>query len=291
MTIVLKSFLILAISMCLALNSFAQFQFPDSAARWVQVYKLMTTPPPLPVFTVQERFYYCVNGLDTVINSTNYTKLEKCSGGYKGALRDDNGRVYYMPADSLQEFVLYDFNVSEGDTVHNVYYENEFQQDTWVVDMVVSSIQQNSDFGGRKQIYIGNIRWIEGIGADAGLLTGDWINISGWQLEMECMSHLDTIRFGSAPSGTPGNCALDTYVEEIGRTDLNIYPNPTSGMISIDSREIISLSVCAIDGRRIELSDNQVSGSTLDLSFLPSGLYLLDITTEQGRFSQKIIKE
>lgn len=291
MKVVIRSFLILTFSTCMFDTVKAQFQFPDSAARWVQVFKQMTTPPPLPVFTVQERYHYCLNGQDTLINSIEYTRLEKCHGGYKGALRKDGGKVFYVPGDSIQEYLLYDFDVNEGDTVRDVYYEIEFGQSVFVQDMVVWGVQQNSFYGGRKQIYLDDVRWIEGIGADAGLLTGDWINISGFQLEMECMSLQDSILFPDWNYGQAGSCILNTGIDEWDPEEFTSYPNPTSGMLSINLREVKSVSVFTIDGRRIELVDNQVSGSTLDLSSLPSGLYLLDLTTEQGRFSQKVIKE
>ncbi len=80
-------------------------------------------------------------------------------------------------------------------------------------------------------------------------------------------------------------------VEENQLDTLNIYPNPTKGLIYINSKTetIIGATVFDILGKKVL----QVNGNIqqLDISTLQSGMYFLRIATEVGDFVHKIIKE
>lgn len=65
---------------------------------------------------------------DTVINSYTYIQIEEegvfewSYRQYLGALReDDNANIYYIPAESTHEYLLYAFNAHVGDTLTNVW--------------------------------------------------------------------------------------------------------------------------------------------------------------------------
>ena len=59
---------------------------------------------------------------DTIINETRYVKLEQ-DGQYKGAIREgENGKIYFIPAGSTHEYLLYDFNAQAGDRLTNLWY-------------------------------------------------------------------------------------------------------------------------------------------------------------------------
>ena len=75
-----------------------------------------------------------------MIDSQVYTKLLYCDGGYKGAFRDDGGVVWYVPADSLQEYLLYDLTLTAGDTAHNVYWEQGLSGAGALSDVVVDEV-------------------------------------------------------------------------------------------------------------------------------------------------------
>ncbi len=56
---------------------------------------------------------------DTVMNGQLYTKLYQ-ENSYSGAMREGNNRdIYYVPADSTHEYLLYAFNAQVGDTLPN----------------------------------------------------------------------------------------------------------------------------------------------------------------------------
>ena len=60
-----------------------------------------------------------LNG-DTVINSLNYKKIFENSL-YAGALREDNKIIYFIPGNSLTEYLLYNFNLTVGDSIINPF--------------------------------------------------------------------------------------------------------------------------------------------------------------------------
>ena len=59
---------------------------------------------------------------DTVINGQIFRKLYK-ENSYSGAMREGTNRdIYYVPADSTHEYLLYAFNAQVGDTLTNVWF-------------------------------------------------------------------------------------------------------------------------------------------------------------------------
>ena len=81
-------------------------------------------------------------------------------------------------------------------------------------------------------------------------------------------------------------------VSEYAFNNVKIYPNPSTGKIFIDSQESINYSVLDIDGRII-LPQKSLSNTNeiIDLSNLPSGIYLLKLFNNQHTELRKIIKK
>lgn len=71
--------------------------------------------------------------------------------------------------------------------------------------------------------------------------------------------------------------------------DVSLYPNPTNGLITINSTEkVLKVSLVDLSGKLIELKTENTS--TIDLTDLNSGYYLLKIETESGSIVKKIQK-
>lgn len=71
-------------------------------------------------------------------------------------------------------------------------------------------------------------------------------------------------------------------------SQIQIYPNPTSGILNIDSEsEILQLNMYDLSGKKVSVSKS----SQMNISALPKGVYILNILTKDGKKStQKIIK-
>ncbi|MCD2260539.1 DUF7619 domain-containing protein [Psychroserpens luteolus] len=79
-------------------------------------------------------------------------------------------------------------------------------------------------------------------------------------------------------------------VEESEINTVSIYPNPTNGLITIDSKLVIkSVRLYDVQGRKVQdfiISENQ----TIDISNVSKGVYLLEIRTDSGISNLKILK-
>jgi hypothetical protein len=274
------------------------YPFPDSGAVWVQTFSMMTTPPPLPEFEVQAVANIGANGEDTLINGVAYTKLvDIVEGTYYGAVRDDNGVVLLVPVDSIQEFVLYDFTATAGTVIEDVIFYQGFPMDLGgptVMDLEVSQVSTWPEFGDRKVVDVaGGGVWIEGIGNMWGLFTEPFPNVSNYMLRLECMSHLDTIRYSEMDQqliGTVGTCApIIMGIEDAGRNGFSIHPNPTSEMIFI-AGEIGPIDVEVLDpSGKIVQSARSING-VIDVTRLESGMYLLRMGDHEERRIQRFMK-
>lgn len=80
-----------------------------------------------------------------------------------------------------------------------------------------------------------------------------------------------------------------TGIDNLGIT-LNVYPNPTSGILNIEGTNLESVEVYNLTGARI--LTNRLSNNRIDVSNLNNGVYILKIVTENGetavsRFSKR----
>lgn len=79
-----------------------------------------------------------------------------------------------------------------------------------------------------------------------------------------------------------------TSVDQVNvSTKYLINPNPAHNMISISGDDIRKISVYTLDGNQLFQSNKTV----IDISSLPNGVYLANISTDKGIVSRKLIKE
>lgn len=88
------------------------------------------------------------------------------------------------------------------------------------------------------------------------------------------------------------NCSGAITSSDIGSQqikNLNIYPNPTSGKINISTDEKINtIIVSNLVGKQVMLFEN-FDGNSIDLTNLKRGVYFINISTENGILTKKII--
>ena len=78
--------------------------------------------------------------------------------------------------------------------------------------------------------------------------------------------------------------------------NLNLYPNPTTGMLTIENGEwrIENVEIFDIYGRKLYFSTRPLVHSStvnIDISHLSAGVYFLKINTETGMVVKKVLKE
>jgi hypothetical protein len=104
----------------------------------------------------------------------------------------------------------------------------------------------------------------------------------------DCHYYIDDIEFITAV-----NIDIGTFsINENSFQGISIYPIPVNDLLSIDNKsntEIISISVYDVLGRHVLTKKDNVS--EIDVSHLNSGLLFVEIETDQGVITKKVVKE
>lgn len=72
---------------------------------------------------------------------------------------------------------------------------------------------------------------------------------------------------------------------------IDVYPNPTEDQIQIDIPGHVAVQEIGLYGVRGVQMDLTVSGGNMDLTDLPSGLYLLKVETPYGTSTKRVVKK
>ena len=80
-------------------------------------------------------------------------------------------------------------------------------------------------------------------------------------------------------------------VEPSAVFDLKVYPNPTVGMVNIETSELLEVELYDGISRRLDHRTVEGNNYSLDLSGYPTGIYYLCLKTSNGTVIKKIIKQ
>lgn len=271
----------------LPIQLFAQFPaFPDSNVVWVnsfyqeQQWGQIGWPYQLMAVT-----NFCVDGSDTLIGNNTFKKVIKCPEQiYHGAFRSENRKVYFVPKDSMNQFLLYDFSVEVGDTIPQVYFEyfnggGEFLTDYAIYNIDTIFINGNP----HKRI---NDNWVEGIGNLQGFLLEPYVNVSQYRVELTCMS-INNARYFPMQGTDP--CPLDLSTSEELLNKIVLSPNPAFDFITIDGIETAcEVTIHSISGNQIQCP--RKGNNEIEIKQLPAGMYFMQLTfnnkTQVVKFSK-----
>lgn len=249
---------------------------------------------------------------DTIINNNQYYRLQQVYNYDTSQvanwqnidwIREENGLVYvftYNPTNAEEyseinynpsEYILFDFNLSLGDTFVAIREVGEMNNNICSSDFIVSEID-SIEIGGEyyKRISFSGWDeiWIEGIGSNVGLLTS-CVRMLGLGSELLCLHQEDELVYN-----TGRGCYINAGIENVltENKQMNIFPTIVKDYINIETTINGNLKVVIIDiyGRIIKRKSINNS-CQIGINNMPNGIYNCIFYKEGSIFySQKIIK-
>ncbi len=261
----------------------------------------------LPSFTIITEYIKIEQ--DTIIDLENYKKVFRSTDEFQtswlpyGYIRETiDKEVYYRTDTSLQESLIYDFGANINDTLYiagitsfgSNWYFNSMQFIVCEIDSILiggnykRQFHMNPIFG--DTMGCGIERWVEGIGSLSGLLHFTNGTVGGDSFDLLCFSENDTLKYQN-PSYN--SCYILTNVEDAGKalSNISIFPNPTTGLITIEADGIKRIEVLDITGKNLTGFENLLGLKKIDLIQEPQGIYFIKITTDKETVTRKIIKQ
>ena len=83
------------------------------------------------------------------------------------------------------------------------------------------------------------------------------------------------------------DCDWDEVTETVINQDIQVYPNPTSGLLNVNGNGTMHISISNLLGQKV-MELNAEGNTSIDLSRFDTGFYLIRIETENGVSVQKI---
>ena len=215
---------------------------------------------------------------------------------------EDNARLYIHPAESEEEFLIMDLNLSVNDTFHT-----QGDYGGYSIDLIVDSVFV---FNERKHIRFARLigtwfspnsqehthmMFIEGVGPNWGLrekmvsFASPFYFICKYNGDLLCYVVSDTI-FENCDFREP--CIGDGIAEIDNPSETIIYPNPFYDIFTINSHSTdMRLVIYDCSGRVcLEKQCLQKAHNKIDMHKYPAGIYFVCLLHKGKREFYKIIK-
>ncbi|MBQ2396317.1 MAG: T9SS type A sorting domain-containing protein [Bacteroidales bacterium] len=244
---------------------------------------------------------------DTIINGENYKKIYsfterefdiETATFVCGIRENENKQVFVASYHNQQEFLLYDFSLTEGDSI---LAESNGEYDLYFNVTDVDTIDYNGVERRKITLQFYNyawVTWIEGIGNIEGLLM-DWRSYTMAMdpmpnVRLRCYEHNEEYLYSDFSFDesiydcyTPLYAGLENNEFE---NEVSVYPNPAKERLYINtSLPIKELTICNLLGQEIQKYNITEKTSSIDISGLKEGVYFVKLSTEKGVLSKKIV--
>jgi len=263
-----------------------------------------------------------------IYNKVFFDKSEISEQINVGGIREENKKIY-LCVPELGEHIIYDFELAIGDTLFSTLYayigggvwggvfyadfhkssegtpglfhvvknkgiktlKNGESRNTIILDKYIS-YGWGEDFE-----FWGTCEWVEGLGTlkgGGGFLAT--INVASYiktDFDLGCICHNSTLLYSNANY----ICSLcgGSRINENLQQQITLYPNPTTGELRIENGElkIENVEIFDLFGKTVFSNHfiNSSSHQRVNISHLPTSAYILKIITEDGVFTEKIIKQ
>ena len=241
---------------------------------------------------------------DTIIDGKSYKKLYSFTerefdietATFVCGIRENENKQVFVAYHNRPEFMLYDFSLTEGDSI---LADGEYELYFNVTN--VDTIDYNGVERRKITLQFYNyawVTWIEGIGNIEGLLM-DWrsyimamdpmpnVRLRCYEYNEECLYSDFSFNESIYDCYTP----LYTGLEENQiQNNISLYPNPTKERVYINtSIPIKKITISNLLGQEIQKYNNLETTSSINISGLNEGVYFVKIYTEKVVLSKKIV--
>ena len=286
----MKKILILFVCICFSELILAQkyYPFPTSNAVWREKFYTKASG----IFSVTDNYQKYIKG-DTIIGNHLYhkiyqsgyedwysylngsRKLKYYDDKYLYSIREDSAKRIYLFS-SNKEFLVYDFNLTLGDTLPALY---AVPKDYIFVVSKIDSVLVLDNYHKRYRMNLGfynSFDLIEGMGSSYGLAEGytGYYNYTSYFL---CFKQDGENAY---PNGV--ECDLiSTGIKELNlQNEIQVFPNPSTGIINISNLpdKPLKLQLFNMLGKLVYETQIQAINYSLNLDFMPGRIYLLKVT-------------
>ena len=241
---------------------------------------------------------------DTLFGGYNYHKLYRTGFFYSTScpefvtyqdqfyclLRQDiaNKKVYtWYNGDSL----LYDFNLYLHDTLSPTLINSQVENYVSSIDSILVNNNYRKRFwlsvlGSNVSTDSAYVALIEGEGSTFGLMSTKLF--PPFEAGGILNGFSDTVHYNHAPA----YCGITVGVQELLQAaTIQIYPNPTTNIITIESLQKSTIEILNIQGQTIQQQLIQQGKTDIDISGLAKGVYLLRLNSNNMTEATKFVKE
>lgn len=271
-------------------------------------------------YVEETRHYTFDPSLDTIIDGNSYTKLlfytPEDTGKYIGGVRSDSGEVLFVPPDSSDPEMLWDFKASVGDTLRGLFGYNNAIGDRFFYEVIILDKDTQVYDGDSLEkfryelfrtrwpdsqwdtlSYEGRGDWKEIQGSERGLLLrGAWSTVSGGEgLHEICLSDTSSSLFQYCEDCHCPSCPLDhsgLQERDLSGAPMKLHPNPASNKVRMTlpprmKGDRKTLKAFTLQGERILERKFQGQEETLKLDGWKKGTYLIKVRTKNGKHAVK----
>jgi hypothetical protein len=294
----MKKLTLILIGVIFSILTFGQvyYTFPDTNAIWNSKYDgyYGSHKERFGLYgdtTIDEQVYKKVYRIvdDSTLNLNNMT--------YYATIREnDTKQIFVRLAYEDLEILLYDFSLNIGDTVNSNSPYGYLNYDICVIADIDSIEVENNQYRKRYKINDWGLDyWIEGIGSVDGLFNPIMEYIIGTYCDLLCFKENDTAVYINNPECDKCFCTLLTPVEEKEKVKdfITIYPNPTTNDLTIEFKQekgIATIRLFNSHGKQLEVRESNSFPIKMNIDYLPIGIYLIQIDSENKTLNKKLIK-
>lgn len=215
-----------------------------------------------------------------------------------GFIREENNKYYFLPTNSTEEYLLYDFDLQEGDVVSVIeavvdipgfmgekpFEERKKDFEDGKCVHTVTKVELIADLQGnlRKHITLDNKTvWIEGIGSTRGLLHS-YGSASGLGSYLTSFTENEEVVFQQDKCPCSQTSLLETNLKFF------ISPNPVKELLQLALPTANnSIQIFDTQGKMVLQAECGYT-ATINVSTLPKGVYTLVVNNSE---SQRFVKE